>query len=119
MLSISSDPNVLLFVILVILLVAGMFMETTPVIILLTPMLVPIAHSMGIHPVHFGVIVNVALAIGFVTPPVGLNLFVASAITGVSVTRIAYRSWWMIVALLLTLVLIAYVPWFSLVLIPG
>lgn len=118
LLSLSQNPNVILFLILIILLIAGMLMETTPILILFTPMLVPVANSIGIDPIHFGVIVNVALAIGFVTPPVGLNLFVASALAGVSVTRIAYRSWWMIVSLLVALLLITYVPWFSLVLVP-
>lgn len=118
MLGLSSDPNVILLLILVVLLIAGMFMETTPILILFTPMLVPIAAALQINPIHFGVIVNVALAIGFVTPPIGLNLFVASALAGVSVTRIAYRSWWMIVALLISLLITTYVPWLSLVLVP-
>jgi len=117
-LGISKDPTVLMLLILVILLIAGMTMETTPIVLLLTPLLVPVAASIGIHPVHFGVVVVMALAIGFVTPPVGLNLFVASAITGVPVHRIAVASAPMVVGLLVALVAVAFVPQLSLALVP-
>ena len=117
-LGISKDPTVLMLLILAILLIAGMIMETTPVVLLLTPLLVPVASSIGIHPVHFGVVVVMALAIGFVTPPVGLNLFVASAITGVPVHRIAKASAPLILGLLLALLLVAFVPQLSLALVP-
>lgn len=117
-LGISKDPTVLMLLILVILLIAGMIMETTPIVLLLTPLLVPVAASIGIHPVHFGVVVVMALAIGFVTPPLGLNLFVASAITGVPVHRIAVASAPMVVGLLVALVAVAFVPQLSLALVP-
>jgi len=117
-LGISSNPTVLLVLILVILLIAGMIMETTPIVLLLTPLLVPVAASIGIHPVHFGVVVVMALAIGFVTPPLGLNLFVASAITGVPVHRIAASSAPMVVGLILALILVAFIPQLSLALVP-
>jgi C4-dicarboxylate transporter DctM subunit len=119
MLGLSTDRNVLIFIILVILYIAGALMETTPNVLLLTPLLVPVANALGIDPVHFGVTVVVALAIGFITPPVGLNLFVASSITGVSVHRIAYRSIPMLIGLTVICFLVAYVPWFSLALIPS
>ncbi len=117
-LGISKDPTVLTLLILVILLIAGMIMETTPIVLLLTPLLVPVAASIGIHPVHFGVVVVMALAIGFVTPPVGLNLFVASAVTGVPVHKIGASSIPMIIGLVLTLLLVAFVPQLSLALVP-
>lgn len=118
-LGLSSDPTVLMLLILVVLLIAGMTMETTPVVLLLTPLLVPVANSIGIHPVHFGVVVVMALAIGFVTPPVGLNLFVASAITGVPVHRVAASSVLIIVGLLAVLLLVAFVPQLTLALVPS
>jgi C4-dicarboxylate transporter DctM subunit len=118
-LGLSSDPTVLMLLILVVLLIAGMIMETTPVVLLLTPLLVPVANSIGIHPVHFGVVVVMALAIGFVTPPVGLNLFVASAITGVPVHRVAASSVLIIVGLLAVLLLVAFVPQLTLALVPS
>jgi len=118
-LGLSSDPTVLMLLILVVLLIAGMIMETTPVVLLLTPLLVPVANSIGIHPVHFGVVVVMALAIGFVTPPVGLNLFVASAIAGVPVHRVAASSVLIIVGLLAVLLLVAFVPQLTLALVPS
>lgn len=118
-LGLSSDPTVLMLLILVILLIAGMIMETTPIVLLLTPLLVPVANSIGIHPVHFGVVVVMALAIGFVTPPVGLNLFVASAITGVPVHRVAASSVLIIIGLLAVLLLVAFVPQLTLALVPS
>jgi len=118
-LGLSNDPTTLTLLILVLLLIAGMIMETTPIVLLLTPMLVPVASSIGINPVHFGVVVVMALAIGFVTPPVGLNLFVSSAITGVPVLRIALRSTAMILGLILALLVVAFVPQLSLALVPA
>ncbi len=116
LLGLSSDPTIIMLVVLVILLIAGMVMETTPNVILLTPLLAPVGHSLGYDPIHFGVIFVVTLAIGFVTPPVGLNLFVASSIARVPVMTIAWRSMWMIVGLLIALLVITFVPWFSLAL---
>lgn len=67
-------------------------MDTTPAILILTPIFLPIITALGVDPIHFGVIMVVNLAIGFVTPPTGVNLFVASSLTGISVLRIARRS---------------------------
>lgn len=117
-LGISKDPTVLMLLILLILLIAGMIMETTPIVLLLTPLLVPVASSIGIHPVHFGVVVVMALAIGFVTPPIGLNLFVASAVTGVPVHRVAASAAPMVACLIVALLLVAFVPQLSLALVP-
>lgn len=117
LLGISSDPTILILCILGILLIAGAIMEATPNILLLVPLLSPIAIKLGIDPVHFGVIMVVALAIGFVTPPVGLNLYVASSVTGVPFTRIAWRAFPFIVALVLSLLVITFVPALTTVLI--
>ncbi|MBX3534607.1 MAG: TRAP transporter large permease [Xanthobacteraceae bacterium] len=114
LLGLSSEPVVIMLVVLVILLIAGMLMETTPNVILLTPLLAPVGAQLGYDPIHFGVIFVVTLAIGFVTPPLGLNLFVASSIARVPVMTIAWRSVWMIVGLLVAMLLVTFVPWFSL-----
>jgi len=92
------------------LLVAGMFMEPTGIIMILAPILFPIAEQMGIDPVHLGIIMVVNLEIGMITPPVGLNLFVTSGITGMTIGRVvrAALPWTMI--LLVFLVIITYVP---------
>lgn len=109
-LGLSDNPTILTLCILVILLIAGAIMEATPNILLLVPLLVPVATTIGINPIHFGIIMVVALAIGFVTPPVGLNLYVASSITGVPFTQIAWKSMPFIGALVITLLIITFVP---------
>jgi C4-dicarboxylate transporter DctM subunit len=101
-----------------ILLVAGTLMDPTSVVLILAPIIFPIAIQLGIDPVHLGVIFVVNLEIGLVTPPVGLNLFVASAVSGLPVTSVIRASVPWLVLLLGFLVLVTYIPWVSLVL-PG
>lgn len=100
----------LLLVINVFLLIVGMVMDTTPAILILTPILLPIVQAVGVDPVHFGVIMVVNLAIGFVTPPIGVNLFVASSLTDIPVMKIASKAMPMIVFFLLALLLLTFVP---------
>ena len=111
-----SSKVVILLVINVFLLIVGMVMDTTPAILILTPILLPIAQGIGMDPVQFGVIMVVNLAIGFVTPPIGVNLFVASALTDVPVMEIARRALPMIGLFLIALLLFTFVPAFSLAL---
>ena len=99
-----------------ILLVAGTLMDPTSVVLILAPIIFPIATALGIDPVHLGVIFVVNLEIGLVTPPVGLNLFVASAVSGLPVTSVIRASIPWLVLLLGFLGLVTYVPWISLVL---
>lgn len=95
-------------------------METTPNVVLLIPVLAPFASNvLGFDPVHFGITMVVALALGFITPPIGLNLFVASSITGAPVLEIAYRSLPYLLALVIGLLLIAFIPQISMFLVPG
>jgi C4-dicarboxylate transporter DctM subunit len=103
-----------LIVVNILLLVAGAFMEPTGIILILAPILFPIAMQMGIDPVHLGIIMVVNLEIGMVTPPVGLNLFVTAGITRMSIGQVirAALPWLMI--LLAYLVFITYVPIVSL-----
>ena len=111
-----SSKVVILLVINVFLLIVGMVMDMTPAILILTPILLPIAQGIGVDPIQFGVIMVVNLAIGFVTPPIGVNLFVASALTDVPVMAIARKAMPMIVLFLIALLLFTFVPAFSLVL---
>ena len=99
-----------LVVVNILLLVAGMFMEPTGIILILAPILFPIAERMGIDAVHLGIIMVVNLEIGMVTPPVGLNLFVTSGITRMSIAQVVRAALPWTLILLTFLVLITYVP---------
>ena len=109
-----SNEIVLLLVINVVLLIVGMVMDTTPAILILSPILLPIVQHVGMNPIHFGVMMIVNLAVGFVTPPVGVNLFVASSLTNVPMMQIAKKAMPMIGYFLLALLLIAFIPAISL-----
>lgn len=109
-----TNEIVLLIVINVFLLIVGMVMDTTPAILILSPILLPIVQSIGMNPVHFGVVMIVNLAIGFVTPPIGVNLFVASSLTDVPVMQIAKKAAPMIGYFLLALLLLTFIPAISL-----
>ncbi len=110
------SPVLILLVINLFLLIVGMVMDTTPAILILTPILLPIVTNLGMDPVQFGVIMVVNLAIGFVTPPIGVNLFVASSLTNVPVMNIAKKAMPMIIYFLLALLLITFIPAISLAL---
>lgn len=105
-----------LLVVNLLLLIAGMFMEPTGIILILAPILFPIATRLGIDPVHLGIIMTVNLEIGMVTPPVGLNLFVTTGITGMSIMQVARAALPWTAVLLVFLAIVTYVPWVSLVL---
>ena len=111
-----TNAIILLLVINLFLLLVGMVMDTTPAILILTPILLPITTAIGLHPIHFGVMMVVNLAIGFVTPPIGVNLFVASSLTKISVIQIARKAVGMIALFLFALLLITFVPAISLML---
>ena len=101
----------------VLLLIVGMVMDTSPAILILAPILTPIMSSFGMDPIQFGVIMVVNLAIGFVTPPIGVNLFIASRLTEVPVFTIAKKAFPQIILLLIALILICAFPQISLTLI--
>jgi TRAP-type C4-dicarboxylate transport system, large permease component len=105
-----------LIVVNLLLLVAGMFMEPTGIILIMAPILFPIATRLGIDPVHLGIIMVVNLEIGMVTPPVGLNLFVTAGITQMSITQVARSALPWTLVLLLFLIIITYVPAIAMVL---
>lgn len=108
-----TNKIVLLLVINVFLLIVGMVMDTTPAILILTPILLPIVTAVGMNPIHFGIMMVVNLAIGFVTPPIGVNLFVASSLTDIPVMEVAKKAMPMIVYFLIALLLITFIPQIS------
>ena len=107
---------VILLVINIFLLIVGMVMDTTPAILILTPILLPIVTAIGMNPIHFGVMMVVNLAIGFVTPPIGVNLFVASSLTDIPMMKIAQKAMPLIICFLIALLLITFIPQISLAL---
>jgi C4-dicarboxylate transporter, DctM subunit len=114
---VSSDPMVFLLIVNLFLFVVGMFMETFAALIILAPVLAPVATQLGIDPVHFGLIMIVNLAIGMVTPPVGVNLFVACGIANVTMEQLMRPLVVFLVVLVIDMLIITYVPWLSLALI--
>jgi C4-dicarboxylate transporter DctM subunit len=114
-LSVSSNPYIIMFLIAIIILIAGVFMETSSAIIILSPVFIPLVKAMGISLVHFGIVFVVGIAIGMITPPVAINLFVASGITGLPIEKISKSVVPYLIGLIVVFFLILYVP----MLIPG
>nr|WP_106780494.1 TRAP transporter large permease [Lysinibacillus timonensis] len=117
LIALSDDKTVIILLIIVLLLIVGCFMDTIAAIIILTPILLPIATQVGYDPIHFGIIMIVALAIGFITPPVGVNLFVGSSISGVSLESLSKAIIPFIIAMAIVLLIITFIPVLSLMLI--
>ncbi len=110
----GMQPWQFLIVVNILLLIAGNFMEPTGIILILAPILFPIAEQLGIDPVHLGIIMVVNLEIGMVTPPVGLNLFVTAGITNMSILQVVRAALPWLSVLVLFLVIVTYVPIISL-----
>jgi tripartite ATP-independent transporter DctM subunit len=113
---ITDNPILILLIVNVILLLLGTFMDMAPLIVITTPIFLPILAPLGIDPVHFGIIMMLNLGIGLVTPPVGSVLFVSSAIGGIPVERTVRTIWPFYGALIVALMLVSYVPELSLAL---
>ncbi|WP_209599443.1 TRAP transporter large permease [Ruegeria sp. HKCCSP351] len=111
--------HAVLFTSMVIVFFSGMVLESLPVTIILAPILAPIAASVGIDPIHFSVIFLVGASIGFITPPYGLNLYVASGVTGVPYFRLLRYTVPYLVALLSVWILVSLVPDLALILLPN
>jgi C4-dicarboxylate transporter DctM subunit len=117
-LSISNDKIVVLLMINVFLLFVGTFMEALAAIVILTPVLLPVVEKLGVDPVHFGIIMVVNLAIGFITPPVGVNLFVASGIGKTKIAELGIAILPMLGLMILALLVITYIPAVPMVFVP-
>lgn len=113
-LSISDNAVMILLAINLLLLIVGTFMETLEAIVILTPILLPIATAIGLSPIHFGIIMVVNLAIGFVTPPLGANLFMASQVGGIKIELLSRAIIGWIGAMIVALLLITFIPSISL-----
>ena len=107
---VTENPFILLMIIAGILIVTGMFLESIAQIILLTPLMLPIAVGLGIDPIVFGIVMIISCEVGFLTPPVGANLFVAARITNLGIDRISVAVVPFVFAYILILVIIAALP---------
>ncbi|PHM29037.1 TRAP transporter large permease [Xenorhabdus budapestensis] len=114
LMTVSDNPLTILLVINIILLIVGIFMDMTPAILIFTPIFLPVAMSMGIDPVHFGIIMTFNLAIGICTPPVGSALFVGCSVGDVSIDKVLKPLLPMYIALISALALVTYLPQLSL-----
>ncbi|MBS4193077.1 TRAP transporter large permease [Bacillus sp. FJAT-49705] len=110
----STNPVIILLAINILLLIVGMFIDTISALVVLTPILLPIVIGVGIDPIHFGVILVANLAIGFITPPLGVNLFVASSVGKVKFESIVSAIVPFLVSMIICLLVITYVPALSL-----
>jgi tripartite ATP-independent transporter DctM subunit len=110
LMSISSNPIVILLMINVLFLILGCFIETIALLILLTPIFVPVMHTLGINPVHFGVMIILNLVIGLITPPVGISMLVGSSIAQIDIEEFAKESWPFLIALFLVLLILIFFP---------
>lgn len=109
-LSLSTNKFVIIFLIDLILLIAGVFLETASIIIIFTPLLFSLITTTGMSPIHFGIVETVALAIGMITPPVAINLYIVSGVTKIPIERISKAVIPLLLALIGVLLLVTYVP---------
>jgi tripartite ATP-independent transporter DctM subunit len=112
--SLSDSPVVILLLINLLLLVLGTLMDMAPLILILTPILLPVVKTLGIDPVHFGMIMMVNLGIGLITPPVGSVLFVGAAVSRLKIGVVARAMTPFFIALFIVLMMVTYIPWLSL-----
>ncbi|MFO7648797.1 MULTISPECIES: TRAP transporter large permease [Halomonas] len=109
-LSLSTNPYVIMLLVVAVILLTGVFIETASALIILTPVLLPLVTQLGIDPIHFGLIIVVGLAIGMITPPVAINLYVASSVTQLPLERITRAILPYLLGLIAVLLLVVYVP---------
>lgn len=111
--SLSNSPTVFLFAVAILLLIAGCFLDPVPAVMIFAPILSPTAKAFNIDPVHFGVVMVVSLCIGLITPPVGMNLFVASSVGNRPVHKIVGYIMPFIISVLVGLIVILLIPGIS------
>ena len=113
MLNAGFGPVMFLVIVNVILLIGGQFMEPSGLIVIVAPLVFPIAISLGIDPIHLGIVMVVNMEIGMITPPVGLNLFVTSGVAGMPMMRVVRAALPWLGILFLFLIMVTYIPWLS------
>ena len=111
--NLTTSPFLILLLINLFLLILGIPLETAPALVIVTPVLAPIAASLGIDPVHIGVVICLNLVLGLITPPVGAVLFAVCGITTLSMDRLAKAIWRPFIVALVVLALVTYLPWLS------
>ncbi|MFC4671679.1 TRAP transporter large permease [Seohaeicola nanhaiensis] len=116
MLSAGFGPIMFLVIVNLILLIGGQFMEPSGLIVIVAPLVFPIAIELGIDPIHLGIIMVVNMEIGMITPPVGLNLFVTSGVAGMSMMAVVRAALPFLAVLFVFLIMVTYIPWLSTVL---
>ena len=109
----TTSPFLILLLINLFLLVLGIPLETAPALVIVTPVLAPLAASLGIDPVHIGVVICLNLVLGLITPPVGAVLFAVCGISGISIDRLGKAIWKPFIVALVVLALVTYLPWLS------
>jgi C4-dicarboxylate transporter DctM subunit len=112
--SIGVGWIIFLLVVNVLLLLAGNFMEPSSIVLIMAPILFPVAVKLGIHPVHLGILMVVNMEVGMCHPPVGLNLYVASGIAKMGITELTIAVWPWLLTMLIFLGIVTYVPEISL-----
>ena len=112
--ALTTDRTLLILIMLLIFIIAGMFMETTPNLVILAPLLYPVAQQIGMDQIHFCIFMVTSLGLGFITPPMGLNLFVVASLTGQPIMTIARYAFPFVVVMVLVSALIGFVPPISL-----
>lgn len=112
--SLTSNEIIILLLINLFLLIVGAFVDTIPALAMLTPILLPITTAIGVDPIHFGVIMVMNLALGFITPPFGVNLFIASSVGKTPIEKMFKSMVPMIFAMIIALLLVTYIPTLSL-----
>ena len=112
----TDDPLLFMLIVNVFLLLVGCVLETLPALLITVPVLLPTATALGIDPVHFGIVVIFNLLIGIITPPMGIGLYILTAISNVKYGVLVRASAPYLLALLVALLIISFVPWLSLVL---
>ena len=117
--SLTENPALIILLMIAILIAAGCVMETTPNIVILAPILLPLAQNIGMNEIQFCIMMVTSLGVGFITPPLGLNLFVISGITGESVLRIASRVGPYVIGMLVVVLIVAYIPVVSTIFLPS
>ena len=115
---ITNEPWILIILMIAILITAGCVMETTPNIVILAPILLPLAQEIGMNEIQFCIMMITALGVGFITPPLGLNLFVVSGITGESILKIAVHAVPFVLCMFIVVLFIGYLPEISTTFLP-
>jgi C4-dicarboxylate transporter DctM subunit len=109
----TTSPYIILMFINIFLLILGIPMETAPALVIVTPVLAPIAVTLGIDPVHIGIVICLNLVLGLITPPVGAVLFAVCGISSISIDRLGRAIWKPFIVAIIVLAIVTYIPWLS------